>query len=189
MVSVPVLSTISVSTDAMRSSASASLISTPACAPRPAAVVIEIGVASPSAQGQAMISTDTAEAMAKTSAGSGPKIIQTTKAKIATATTVGTNTAETRSASPWIGARDRRAFDTMATICASTVSEPTFAASITSEPFLLIVAPVTVSPRALLDRHRLAGQHAFIQRRSDPRSPSRQPAPHRRDAPAAGRLP
>ena len=49
MVSVPVLSTISVSTPAMRSSASASLISTPACAPRPAAVVIEIGVASPSA--------------------------------------------------------------------------------------------------------------------------------------------
>src|SRR5690606_39543082 len=83
---------------------------------------------------------------AKASAGSGPKTIQTTKAKTATATTVGTNTAETRSASPWIGARDRRAFDTIATICASTVSDPTLAASITSEPFLLIVAPVTASP-------------------------------------------
>ena len=63
-VSVPVLSTISVSTLAKRSSASASLTSTPACAPRPVAVMIDIGVASPSAQGQAMISTETAETMA-----------------------------------------------------------------------------------------------------------------------------
>ena len=100
IVSVPVLSTIKVSTPAMRSSASASLISTPACAPRPAAVVIEIGVANPRAQGQAMISTETAAAMAKTNAGSGPKIIQSTKARIATPTTVGTKIAATRSAIP-----------------------------------------------------------------------------------------
>jgi hypothetical protein len=57
-----------------------------------------------------MISTDTAAAMAKTSAGSKPKIIQTMKAKIATATTVGTNTADTRSASPWIGLEFRLTF-------------------------------------------------------------------------------
>ncbi len=56
-VSVPVLSTTSVSTFSMRSSASAFLISTPACAPRPTPTMIDIGVASPSAQGQAMIST------------------------------------------------------------------------------------------------------------------------------------
>ena len=43
-----------------RSSASAFLISTPACAPRPTPTMIDIGVARPSAQGQAMISTDTA---------------------------------------------------------------------------------------------------------------------------------
>ncbi len=59
-VSVPVLSRISVSTLAKVSSASAFLISTPACAPRPVAVMIDIGVASPSAQGQAMISTEIA---------------------------------------------------------------------------------------------------------------------------------
>ena len=59
-VSVPVLSTTSVSTFSMRSSASAFLISTPACAPRPTPTMIDIGVASPSAQGQAMISTATA---------------------------------------------------------------------------------------------------------------------------------
>ena len=59
-VSVPVLSTTSVSIRSMRSSASAFLISTPAWAPRPMPTMIDIGVASPSAHGQAMISTDTA---------------------------------------------------------------------------------------------------------------------------------
>ena len=59
-VSVPVLSTTSVSTFSMRSSASAFLISTPSSAPRPTPTMIDIGVASPSAQGQAMISTLTA---------------------------------------------------------------------------------------------------------------------------------
>ena len=41
--------------------ASAFLIKTPACAPRPVAVIIDMGVASPKAQGQAIISTATAE--------------------------------------------------------------------------------------------------------------------------------
>ena len=59
-VSVPVLSTTSVSTFSMRSSASALRISTPALAPRPTPTMIDIGVARPSAQGQAMISTVTA---------------------------------------------------------------------------------------------------------------------------------
>ena len=51
-VSVPVLSTTSVSTFSMRSSASAFLISTPAWAPRPTPTMIDIGVARPSAQGR-----------------------------------------------------------------------------------------------------------------------------------------
>ena len=59
-VSVPVLSTTSVSTFSRTSSASAFLMSTPAVAPRPVPTMIDIGVASPSAQGQAMISTATA---------------------------------------------------------------------------------------------------------------------------------
>ncbi len=49
-----------VSTEASRSSAAALRTSTPACAPRPVATMMEIGVASPSAQGQAMMSTLTA---------------------------------------------------------------------------------------------------------------------------------
>ena len=59
-VSVPVLSTTSVSTFSNRSSASAFLISTPAVAPLPTPTMIDMGVARPSAQGQAMIRTDTA---------------------------------------------------------------------------------------------------------------------------------
>ncbi len=59
-VSVPVLSTISVSIWRSFSIAAASRNSTPWDAPRPLATMIDIGVASPSAQGQAMISTATA---------------------------------------------------------------------------------------------------------------------------------
>jgi hypothetical protein len=80
-----------VSTFAMRSSASASLISTPACAPRPVAVMIDIGVARPSAQGHAMISTDTAETMAKTKRRLRARDQPGDEgAMIATATTAGT---------------------------------------------------------------------------------------------------
>ncbi len=64
MVSVPVLSTTSVSTPASASSAAASRISTPACAPRPVAVITDTGVASPSAQGQAMMRTAIADTSA-----------------------------------------------------------------------------------------------------------------------------
>ena len=59
-VNVPVLSATSVSTFSSRSSASAFLIRTPACAPRPTPTMIDIGVAKPNAHGQAMISTETA---------------------------------------------------------------------------------------------------------------------------------
>ena len=59
-VSVPVLSTIKVSILRRFSIAAASRNSTPLVAPRPVATMIDIGVASPSAQGQAMISTATA---------------------------------------------------------------------------------------------------------------------------------
>ena len=62
----------------------------PACAPRPVAVIIDIGVARPNAQGHAMIKTDTAETMANTKDGSGPTKSQIKDAIIATKTTVGT---------------------------------------------------------------------------------------------------
>jgi hypothetical protein len=58
-VSVPVLSTTTVSILRMCSMASELRNRMPMVAPRPMATVIEIGVASPTAQGQAMISTAT----------------------------------------------------------------------------------------------------------------------------------
>ena len=87
---VPVLSsTIAPSLWAV-SSASAERIRTPLSAPLPVPTMIESGVARPSAQGQAMTSTATAETRAKVRAGEGPKSNQTTKVAIATKITAGT---------------------------------------------------------------------------------------------------
>ena len=72
------------------SSASAFLTSTPAAAPRPVPTMIDIGVASPSAHGQAMISTATALTSACARRGSGPKTAQATNVIRATRITPGT---------------------------------------------------------------------------------------------------
>ena len=133
----------SVSIFSMRSSASAFLISTPACAPRPTPTMIDIGVARPSAQGQAMISTLTAATSPKAKRGSGPNVAQAAKAMSATAITAGTNQPATWSASRWIGARLRCALATICTICASKVSRPTLSARMTKLPLVLMVAPIT----------------------------------------------
>src|ERR1700680_4039126 len=90
-VSVPVLSTTSVSTFSIRANASAFLISTPACAPRPTPTMIDIGVARPSAQGQAMIRTLTAATSPNAILGSGPNQAQAPKAMSAATITTGTN--------------------------------------------------------------------------------------------------
>ena len=90
-VSVPVLSTTTVSTFSSRSSTSAFFTSTPSRAPRPMPTMIDIGVASPSAQGQAMISTATALTSAQASGGcSGAAIAHTKNVMTAIASTAGT---------------------------------------------------------------------------------------------------
>ena len=61
--------------------------------------MIDIGVASPSAHGHAMMRTATAFTSAFTNRGSGPTVAQTANVMMATAMTAGTNHAETRSAS------------------------------------------------------------------------------------------
>ena len=91
----------------------------------PVPTMIEVGVASPMAQGQAMISTATALTRAKVSAGDGPKTSQTAKVSAATAITAGTNHMVTLSTSAWIGSLEPCASSTMRMICASTVSPPT----------------------------------------------------------------
>ena len=60
MVTVPVLSRTMVSTARVDSSTSGPLTRIPSWAPRPVPTISAVGVASPSAHGQAMISTDTA---------------------------------------------------------------------------------------------------------------------------------
>ena len=74
----------------MTSIASAFLNSTPFSAAFPVATMIDIGVANPSAQGHAMISTATAFTKPCAMRGSGPQILQTTKVITAMITTAGT---------------------------------------------------------------------------------------------------
>ena len=57
-------------------------------------------------------------------AGAGPTAAQIAKVRIAQPITAGTNQPATRSASFWIGARERPASLTMRTICASKVALP-----------------------------------------------------------------
>jgi hypothetical protein len=147
-VSVPVLSTTSVSTFSKASRASASRIRTPRLAPRPTPTMIDMGVARPSAQGHAMMRTLTAATRPWARRGSGPQSDQAMKLRTAIAITAGTNTADTRSASRWIGARVRWASATMRTIWARRVSAPTRSARMTRPPVPLRVPPVTGSPAA-----------------------------------------
>jgi hypothetical protein len=99
--------------------------STPSSAARPVPTMIEVGVARPIAQGQAMMRTATALTSAKVSAGCGPKASQTAKVRSAMPITTGTKTSVTRSTSAWIGSFDPCASSTMRTIWASRVSAPT----------------------------------------------------------------
>jgi hypothetical protein len=89
-VSVPVLSTISASTLHSDSIAPASLNSTPSPAPIPLATMMDMGVASPSAHGQAMISTATALTSAWDRRGSGPTHAQIAKVTAEIPITIGT---------------------------------------------------------------------------------------------------
>ena len=147
---VPVLSNTTVSIAWLRSSASPPLMSTPSSAPRPVETITAVGTASPMAHGQAMISTVTADTSACRYAGAGPTSNQTTKVTMAIDSTTGTNTAETRSASRWIGALLPCACWTRRMIRDSTVSPPTRSTRTRSAPFRLSVAPMTVSPGRLV---------------------------------------
>ena len=125
-------------------------MSTPPRAPRPTPTMIDMGVASPSAHGQAMMSTDTAAIRPNVKRGSGPQIDQARKATAATAITSGTNQPETRSARRWIGARLRWASATICTMRASMVSRPTLSARMTKLPDWFMVAPITLAPASLV---------------------------------------
>ena len=124
--------------------------------------MIDMGVARPRAQGQAMIRTATALTTAWASLGSGPSDIQTTKVTTETSSTTGTKMPATLSARPWMGARLRWASATMLTICPSRVSLPMRSARMTKLPGPLTVPPVTLSPTVFSTGQRFAGQHGFF---------------------------
>jgi len=148
-VRVPVLSTIRVSMRRRVSIASASRNNTPDCAALPVATITDIGVARPSAHGQAMISTDTALSTAKTQLGSGPNRPHPMNVPTAAVSTASTNQNATPSAIRCIGARVRCACATNCTIWLSTVSAPIFSARITRLPVPFRVAPMTLAPGSL----------------------------------------
>ena len=108
--------------------------------------MIEVGVASPMAQGQAMISTATAFTRANVNAGVGPNSSQIPKVNAAAASTTGTKTPVTRSTSAWIGNLAPCAASTMRMIWASMVSPPTLVAVNEKLPVLLSVPPTTSAP-------------------------------------------
>ena len=129
-VSVPVLSKATVSTRCARSSAEASLTRMPWRAATPVPAITATGVASPSAQGQANTSTETAWISAVSVPL--PASSQPTSAAAAISSTTGTNTAATRSTSRWIGALAACASSTSRMMRASTLSAPTARTSSTS---------------------------------------------------------
>ena len=150
-VSVPVLSSTTVSTRPATSSASPPRTRIPASAPFPVPTMIAVGVARPMAHGQAMITTPMNAVSASVNRGSGPSSIHATNVRLATSRTSGTKTSLTRSARRWIGAFEPCARSTSSTIRASAVSRPTRVARITNEPVVLTVAPITSSPAAFAD--------------------------------------
>ena len=101
-VTVPVLSSTIVVIRRVCSRISGPRIRIPSCAPRPVPTISAVGVARPSAHGQAMISTATA---AVNAAETSP-VTRSQPPSVASerAITIGTKTAETRSTSRWIGA-------------------------------------------------------------------------------------
>ena len=131
-VTVPVLSRTIVVTRRVCSRISGPRIRMPSCAPRPVPTMSAVGVARPSAQGHAMMSTATAAVNA--SAGSPVIASQPTRVAREIPRTTGTKTAETRSTSRSTGALPAWASATRRVIWASAVSAPTRVARTTSRP-------------------------------------------------------
>ena len=125
-VTVPVLSSTTISVLPAASSEEAVLKSTPDFAVRPDPAMTATGVASPSAQGQLMTSTLTA--LAREYPASFAAIIHVIKVIRAINITAGTNIPETLSAVFAIGALVAAAFSTISIIRFIVVSVPTFIA-------------------------------------------------------------
>ena len=145
-VRVPVLSTTMWVRREALCRASLLRMSTLAWAARLVPTIMAIGVARPSAQGQAMTSTAMAVVRAKASRGSGPMNSQKANVVAAMTITIGTNTLAIRSTSRPMGGLLIWAERTMRMMRASVVSSPNRLTRRTKAPERFMVPPVTVSP-------------------------------------------
>ena len=109
--------------------------------------MMAVGVASPSAHGQAMTSTATARITAPSTPS--PASHQPAKVSSASPSTTGTNTAATRSTSRCTGALTACASCTRRMMCASTLSLPAAVTCRRTRPSPLMAPPVSLSPAAL----------------------------------------
>ena len=121
----------------------------PNFAATPVPAMMAVGVASPSAHGQAMTSTATARMMA-VSSPVPPHSHQPRKVPSAITITTGTNTALTLSTRRCTGAFTACASCTRRMMCASTLSLPAAVTCSSTRPSPLIEPPVSASPTALL---------------------------------------
>ena len=144
VVRVPVLSSTIVSTSRVDSRISGPLMRMPSSAPRPVPTSRAVGVARPSAQGQAMIRTATAVVMAVLTPA--PVSAQTTPVTSAMTMTTGTKMPETRSARRCTAALPVCACSTRRAICESWVSAPTRVACTSRRPVVFTVPPTTAEP-------------------------------------------
>ena len=144
VVRVPVLSRTTVSIERVDSSASGPETRMPSWEPRPDETASAVGVARPSAQGQAMMRT--VSAACRPIAQSPVIRPQARSVRALIAKTIGTNTAEIRSASRATAGLPVCARLTRSAMAARVVSDPTRVARTSSTPEVLIVAPVTESP-------------------------------------------
>ena len=124
-VNVPVLSSAITLVSCRPCSASPLRNNTPISAARPVPTIIDVGVANPIAQGQAIIRTDTPDTSANPKAGSGPKTNHVNTVTTVNPMTIGTNTLVIRSTSDWIGSLVPWASSTMRMIWDNTISAPT----------------------------------------------------------------
>ena len=134
----------------------------PSCAPRPVPTSSAVGVASPSAHGQAMMSTATAAENANVAAS--PRSSQNASVPSASAITTGTNTADTRSARRCTSALPLCASVTSRPIWASWVSAPTRVARTTRRPARVDRGADDGVAGADLDGYGLAGEQARVDR-------------------------
>ena len=160
---MPVLSSAIASSAPIPSSVAASLIRMLWRAPMPVATATAVGVASPSASGQAITTALIAKVSVRMKSSS-ENAVQAPKVRRPTEIATTTSTAAARSASRWPGAFELWARSTRSMIWPSAVSAPILVASNTRRPRLVDRAADDLVARPLLDRDGLAGDQALVDR-------------------------